>query len=66
MAGDVIVYVSPENGEIVHTGVVVDPSPTLIGVPRIWSKWGRGPEVLHSAQDCPYPYSRTSYYRIRS
>ncbi len=64
--GDVILYVSSEDGDIEHSGIVVEvPRPPLF-VPKIWSKWGFGAEVVHYANNCPYDFSQARYYRIRS
>lgn len=65
-AGDIILYVSAQDGDFEHSGVVTDtPQPPLF-VPKIWSKWGFGAEVVHLANDCPYDFSQARYYRIRS
>lgn len=64
--GDIILYMSPEDGDVEHSGIVVAPPAPPLFVPRIWSKWGFGAEVLHSANDCPYDFSQATYYRIRS
>src|SRR6267142_1944590 len=53
-AGDIILYVSGEDGDFEHSGVITDaPKPPLF-VPKVWSKWGFGAEVIHFANDCPY------------
>lgn len=64
--GDIILYVSAEDGDLEHSGIVVQaPCPPLF-VPRVWSKWGVGAEVIHAANNCPYDFSQARYYRIRS
>ncbi len=64
--GDIILYVSADDGDLEHSGIVIEaPSPPLF-VPRVWSKWGVGAEVTHAANDCPYDFSQVRYYRIRS
>jgi hypothetical protein len=64
--GDVILYVSPEDGEIEHSGIVVERPDPRLHVPRVWSKWGHGCEVVHMASDCPYSFSSPRYIRIQS
>jgi len=64
--GDIILYVSADDGDIEHSGVVIEsPSHPLL-IPKVWSKWGFGAEVIHSANICPYDFSQARYYRIRS
>ena len=64
--GDIVLYISAEDGDIEHSGIVVHaPEPPLL-IPRVWSKWGFGAEVVHFANDCPYDFSQAQYYRIRS
>ncbi len=63
--GDLILYVSREDGDIEHTGLVIEPpSPDYFGIPRVVSKWGFGAEVVHLANDCPYDFSTARYYRV--
>lgn len=63
LPGDIILYVSSEDGDIEHSGIVIGvlPQPSW---PLIVSKWGLGPEVIHSANICPYDQSRMEYYRV--
>lgn len=61
--GDIIIYVA-EDGDIEHSGLIVDivPDPK---VPRVLSKWGGAHEVVHAWRDCPYNNStRFEFYRI--
>jgi hypothetical protein len=71
-AGDIVLYVGPL-GEVVHSGFVVNRefveivagNRTLI--PIIWSKWGKGYEMVHPVGECPYLQdegSETKYYRL--
>ena len=62
LEGDVVAYVD-SHGDIVHSGVVISPS-TETGPSVILSKWGYGPEVLHSVNDVPpvYRKARIEYY----
>lgn len=64
--GDIILYVSSEDGDVEHSGIVVEsPDPPLF-VPKVLSKWGFGAEVIHWANNSPYDFSQAKYYRIRS
>lgn len=65
-AGDIILYVSADDGDVEHSGVVVEPPTPPLFVPKVWSKWGFGAEVIHYANYCPYDFSQARYYRIRS
>jgi hypothetical protein len=71
-AGDIVLYVNVL-GEIVHSGFVIrrqqveiiEGSQTII--PIIWSKWGKGYEMVHPVGECPYLDEgfSTSYYRLQ-
>lgn len=67
--GDVILYYNDEDGGITHSGVVVAVE-TFVGsgekVPKIWSKWGKGPEVVHCYNMCPYMPATVQYFRMQS
>jgi hypothetical protein len=58
-AGDVVLYSNPR-GEVVHSGfVVARKSVEIITgsqsiIPIIWSKWGKGYEMIHPVGECPY------------
>jgi hypothetical protein len=66
--GDIIVYCSAR-GEVVHSGFIVwrkfveivPGSKTVI--PMVWSKWGKGYEMVHAVADCPYLEDEGSYLR---
>lgn len=70
--GDIVVYCS-SRGEVVHSGFVVwrnivelvPGSKTVM--PMVWSKWGKGCEMIHSIGDCPYldDGNFTKYYRLK-
>jgi len=71
--GDIVVY-SNARGEVVHSGFVVgtDSVEIVFGsksvIPRIWSKWGKGHEMLHAVGECPYLEDEgnfTTYYRLK-
>jgi hypothetical protein len=73
-AGDIVLYRGVK-GEVVHSGFVVSrksveivlgSQPTII--PIIWSKWGKGYEMIHAAGECPYLEDEgnyTTYYRLQ-
>jgi hypothetical protein len=62
--GDVALYYS-RSGDIEHSGIVVEtPKHGGIFIPRIYSKWGKGFEVVHSIAECPYDATNVKYYRI--
>lgn len=63
LPGDVAAY-REEDGEIIHSGIVVSCPDRQLGVPMVCSKWGKGPETIHSLMDCPYRGARVSYYRV--
>jgi hypothetical protein len=57
--GDIAVY--REDGDIVHSGLVVD---VRDSVPWILGKWGGCHEVIHSVLYCPYKNAAVKYYRL--
>lgn len=61
-AGDIIVYYL--DGYIEHSGIVIDNPVGPLRIPTIWSKWGRGSEMIHAANNCPYNYQSVRYYRM--
>ncbi len=63
LPGDVIIYLS-EDGDFEHSGIVVSSPDADFGVPRVVSKWGKYSEFVHWANNCPYTFENTSYYRI--
>lgn len=67
LPGDVALYWN--EGDIDHSGIVVEIKKDLLfPVPWICSKWGRGPEFVHSFDNCPphYNVSGIKFYRIKS
>lgn len=63
LAGDIVLYIA-ENGDIDHSGIVVDVNENFgIRTPRIISKWGTMPEFIHLVHQCPYPKTIKKYYR---
>lgn len=59
--GDIVVYYGGD-GSVIHSGLVVDVG--HMNVPKIWSKWGKGYEMLHPLGICPYDASNVRFYRI--
>lgn len=51
--GDLVIY--PSEGIIEHVGVVLEIRKLgAVVVPYVMSKWGPGPEYLHSSSRTPY------------
>lgn len=71
-AGDIVLY-SNALGEIIHSGFVVARKSVeiIMGtqsvIPVIWSKWGKGYEMIHAVGECPYfeDGNYASYYRLQ-
>lgn len=64
LPGDLILYFG-ENRAPAHAGLVVANEPELY-VPKIVSKWGGGPEVIHQYRDVPAVYlPDIRFYRCR-
>jgi hypothetical protein len=71
--GDIVVYFDAR-GEIAHSGFVVWRNKVeLVGgvksvIPMVWSKWGKGYEMIHAVGACPY-YGEEgevfAYYRLK-
>jgi len=59
--GDVVVYYD-EKGEAQHSGIVV--SKLEASVIMVWSKWGKGFEVVHPAGNCLWGSLSKKFYRI--
>lgn len=70
--GDIVVYFDSQGSES-HTGIVIGEdylafdavSSTKRGkLPLIWSKWGKGFEVVHLMGNCPYDASTARFFRL--
>jgi len=70
--GDIVVYFDSQGLES-HTGIVIGEeylsfdgeSSTKRGkLPLIWSKWGKGFEVVHLLGNCPYDASTAKFFRL--
>jgi hypothetical protein len=59
--GDIAIF--RKDGEIYHSGIVVDVSDSLRG-PRILSKWAVLHEVIHYPYEGPYSDGVVTYYRV--
>ena len=59
--GDIVLYYNRTNGDIEHSGIVVE-KPQL-GL-RVLSKWGGAHEVIHQLLECPYELLSTKFFRI--
>jgi len=71
--GDVVVYFDSQGAES-HTGIVVGEEYLAIDnlsltkrgkLPLIWSKWGKGCEVVHQLGNCPYDASTARFFRLK-
>jgi hypothetical protein len=74
--GDVVVYCG-KRGEVIHSGFVLRSGEILLGlgsdegkitVPMVWSKWGKGCEMVHPVEICPYfgdEKTSVRYYRLK-
>lgn len=66
LPGDLVLYVDPQTGDAEHSGTVAsipDKKTGIVGF-LVVSKWGHGPEVVHTLADCPYPHCLHQFYRI--
>ena len=60
--GDIIVYFS--NGDVEHSGIVIEhPNRTLYN-PLVLSKWAYSSEFIHRMAECPYDCTNIRFYRI--
>lgn len=59
--GDVVIYY--RDGEPSHSGIVIENAPDMFA-PRVWSKWGSGPEVVHLYNDV-HPVYGTDHRFLR-
>jgi hypothetical protein len=67
--GDIALYLD-ERGEASHTGFIIGLEKIFDGsdllIPKVWSKWGKGPEMVHLVPDCGFFVSDEliKYYRL--
>ena len=64
LPGDVIIYYS-EDRDFEHSGIIISAPDQILKIPKVMSKWGKFAEMLHWANNCPYTFSNTEYYRIK-
>jgi hypothetical protein len=62
--GDIVLYFDPE-GLLSHSGIVISRGSEELGLPMIWSKWGKGYEMVHFVNRCPYSAENVKYYRLK-
>jgi hypothetical protein len=70
--GDIIVYCNAV-GEVIHSGFIIGMRQTVIAgaeirIPIVWSKWGKGYEMVHAVGECPYLEEEGNYpryYRLK-
>jgi hypothetical protein len=63
LPGDIAIYL--QEGDVAHSGIVVEVPAGPIRIPKILGKWGFSHEVVHSVYDSPYG-TNVEYYRIQS
>jgi len=61
--GNVVVYYG-DDGKPEHSGVLVGRQKDY-DVALVWSKWGKGHEVVHPLGACLWGGMQTLFYRIR-
>jgi hypothetical protein len=61
--GNVVIYYG-DDGKPEHSGIVVGKQREF-DVPLIWSKWGKGQEVVHPLGACEWGGMPTRFYRIK-
>ena len=68
LPGDVVLYVDQDDGDISHSGIVVNAEfpPESLSIILVISKWGKFKEIIHNVNDCPYPKTYKRYYRIKN
>ncbi len=59
-----MVYLA-DDGDWIHSAIVVEEPKPPLQAPRVVSKWGVGPEYIHFANQCPYNYSHAKIYRVQ-
>lgn len=67
LPGDIVIYYDSNYNEIYHSAIVIE-EPTTINkllVPLVYSKWGIGPEFIHSLYNSPYGCN-TKFYRCKA
>lgn len=64
LAGDIVLYYS-DNGDIEHSGIVVEINNTEPVDIKILSKWGDAHETIHSLYLCPYELKYIKFYRTQ-
>lgn len=62
LPGDIALYFS--NGDVEHSGIVIEEPKAPLYIPLIFSKWSCHAEFIHYVNDCPYDPSNIKYFRI--
>lgn len=64
--GDLVLYISLEDGDIVHSATIVSAEHAVNNISRlvVVSKWGKFREVMHDLNNCPYKDFEKEFYRI--
>ena len=66
LEGDLVLYISPENGDIEHSATIIKAEHTVNNISTIFvvSKWGKFKEVIHSLYDSPYKNCIFEFHRL--
>ena len=66
LPGDIVLYVKKDDGDIIHSGFLVNCEHPEGNISNIWvvSKWGKFKEVIHHLFDCPYKNCEAEFYRL--
>lgn len=62
LGGDVVLYVD-DDGDIEHSGIVVERGTSPL-FHKVCSKWGKGPEVVHTVAGSPYTTKHLEFHRV--
>lgn len=66
LPGDLVLYVTPENSDIAHSGTLTscEHPENSLSIIKVISKWGKFKEIIHNLNDCPYKNCRIEFYRL--
>jgi hypothetical protein len=66
LAGDLVLYITPDTGDIAHSGTIISTVHDANNISTIFvvSKWGKYKEVIHNINDCPYSNCYKEFYRL--
>lgn len=66
LPGDIVLYINPDNNDIIHSGIVIEcvHEYNNLSFIKVISKWGKYKEAIHLLNDCPYPDTIKKFYRV--